>query len=681
MKITAVDPESDLFVDAFDLYRRHKSTLGFMPVGGFEERASRGTLLCALDDAGLAGFVLYDLPGRRISLRLLCVAERSRSDGVARALVEDLVARHPGREGIRLRCRNDYEAHRLWPHLDFEPVAESAGRSHAGDLLTTWWRDFNLPNLFDFVEHDPGARRRVALDTDVFLDLVEPNREGAKPSQGLLSDWVLDHARLGVTKELLQEIHNSADVESRETRRRQAATFERMDQASGAAAWESVATELLDALDGLALSDHDQRDVRHVARAIGAGAEWFASRDERLRRLLAGPGLALGISVIAPSDLVQLLWSQSEHAYAPAQLEGTAYEWTSVGPNSIEALARRFVGASEGFRQFREHLREVCSQPESWEVRVLAPVSGGDPEGLLVSTEADDVLEVSVLRTRGVRSPTIYRQLVALQRTRAVSAGLVAVKIGDRVGATGMADTFAAEGFVEVGSTYWAAPMRGILSASELGAMAGERTTLPTIVFDDATRDRQDWDRSPEMVDQVERLFAPLKIRSSGLATYLVPIQPHFAADLFDDDLSSQQLFDRPPSLGLSREQVFYTGSSTRLEAPARILWYVTKGGKAVGTGAVRACSRLEEVVRDRPLTLHRRFGHLGVWDTNAVLSAANGRSKLTALRFSDTEALRPVELVRMEEIALQLGSKVFLRAPTRISEHMFDRFYEEGQP
>jgi hypothetical protein len=53
--------------DAYALYRAHAKTLGFMPIGGFEARAERGTLLVTVEGGQTIGFALHDLPGRRVA--------------------------------------------------------------------------------------------------------------------------------------------------------------------------------------------------------------------------------------------------------------------------------------------------------------------------------------------------------------------------------------------------------------------------------------------------------------------------------------------------------------------------------------------------------------------------------------------------------------------------------------
>src|SRR5688500_18497859 len=97
MRVVAVQRGSALFEDVLALHRQHRSTLGLLPYAAFNDYADARTILGVVTDNELSGYALYDLPGDFIALRQLCANERYRGTGVARALVEELVRRHPER--------------------------------------------------------------------------------------------------------------------------------------------------------------------------------------------------------------------------------------------------------------------------------------------------------------------------------------------------------------------------------------------------------------------------------------------------------------------------------------------------------------------------------------------------------------------------------------------------------
>src|SRR3984957_15211946 len=148
-----------------------------------------------------------------------------------------------------------------------------------------------------------------------------------------------------------------------------------------------------------------------------------------------------------------------------------------------------------------------------------------------------------------------------------------------------------------------------------------------------------------------------MKIRNSSLPTYLVPIRPWYAMELFDSALSSNTLFHQMP-LGIYREQVYYRSPrpSCGLKAPARLLWYVSQQPEVAGSGMIRACSYLLEVTVDRPQPLYRRTAQLGAYVLDHDKRVGSS-GKAMALRFGMTETLRtPVSLATAREIAGQNG-------------------------
>ena len=136
--------------------------------------------------------------------------------------------------------------------------------------------------------------------------------------------------------------------------------------------------------------------------------------------------------------------------------------------------------------------------------------------------------------------------------------------------------------------------------------------------------------------------------------------------------------------LALNREGVYYRAKSPSagLQAPGRILWYVSYGGRFSGTGHLRACSRLDEVIIDKPKSLYRQFRRLGVYEWSHVFEVAkrNIENEIMALRFSDTELFRaPIEWHELQQILRTHGCKSQLQSPVRISPELFAKLYTLG--
>ncbi|HYO71833.1 MAG TPA: hypothetical protein VEU33_37725, partial [Archangium sp.] len=155
-----------------------------------------------------------------------------------------------------------------------------------------------------------------------------------------------------------------------------------------------------------------------------------------------------------------------------------------------------------------------------------------------------------------------------------------------------------------------------------------------------------------------------------------------WAQHLFDERLAAHDLFGARLDLALNREAAYYRAAhAPYLKAPARILWYVSqdKKGRFGGTGEVRACSRLEEVVIDTPKPVFRRFRRLGIYEWRHVLETAKGdvNGKIMALRFCDSEALRqPVSRRQMLSVLKEFGIRTQLQSPLKIPPEAFVRLY-----
>lgn len=166
-----------LFQEVFRLGESQARLVGMLPRQAWCEYANRQSILAAVlepsDRSGedrLLGYAAFRLPRDEVVLAHLVVSESARRMGIARLLVEQLTLRFADRRGIAARCRRDYEANAMWPHLNFIALAERPGRSREGHPLTFWWKDHGHEDLMSWQGAAPSAVS-VAIDMNVFLDL------------------------------------------------------------------------------------------------------------------------------------------------------------------------------------------------------------------------------------------------------------------------------------------------------------------------------------------------------------------------------------------------------------------------------------------------------------------------------------------------------------------------------
>jgi len=259
-------------------------------------------LLAVVDRGQVMAYALYSLPRQVVRLTHLCVGAEGRGRGFARLLIDAISERHEDRFGITLKCRNDYAANAMWPHLGFEKQGERPGRSRQRYPLSIWWRDHGHPALFSAAES--LGLVRVMLDLNVFVDLESSyQRSEQRESGALTGDWLADQVDLVVSTELEAEIARHPDPSERQRQHQAARKY--LTVRTQARALDGAAGQITDLVRqniGLDLSADrgDVSDVRHLAAAWLTGTTVIATRDQRfidwsfghyLR--IAPPGFAL----------------------------------------------------------------------------------------------------------------------------------------------------------------------------------------------------------------------------------------------------------------------------------------------------------------------------------------------------------------------------------------------------
>jgi GNAT superfamily N-acetyltransferase/predicted nucleic acid-binding protein len=669
------------------LGKSSRATLGFMPEGAFDEHASKRSILGAISETGqCVGYVLYRRTTDSIKIAHLCVMPEFRGHNIARKLVDELSRLESVYRGIGLRCRRDFDANKVWPRLGFVARSERAGKSFAGKPLTYWWREHSHPTLFTGLE-DPG-RVLAVIDANVFFDLQSDRERSHAESSALLADWLSDSLTLCVTEELFNEIaRNEKGERERDRMRKQAELFKRCPGSS----WEIIEylSKALAELLPVTGRTSDESDIRQLARAIAGKVSFFITRDKRLLDAAEKIEQVFSVVVVRPSDLiVHFDELRQEALYQPRRLSGTTLRVARVETGKDELLAASLVNHSKHESQtaFLAKLRPHLAQPNSTDCEVVADPDGA-PLALIVSRrEPSGELHVPVFRVAaGALASTLSRHLLFRCLKKAVQNHCHAVRVADPYMDEVTAQAVRSDSFFPAKDKTWVrfvlaqvdtaeallGRLHGFLRSSQDSA-EGLETLLSKLSPELLAADRL-------YAASFERSFWPAKIADASLPIYIVPIQPRWAQHLFDERLAAQDLFGARIDLALNRESAYYRAARPMLEAPARILWYVSQSTKFGGTGAVTACSRLDEVVTDVPKSLFKRFRRLGVYEWAHVRETAKGdlEHKIMALRFVDSEALaQPVPRKRLLSILKEFGVRTQIQSPVRIPSDAFIRIY-----
>lgn len=678
--------------DVMLLWRANSATLGFFPAGAFEEYAEKGQVIIAVDSTdSCIGYLLYRASRDTAVIVHLCVAPEQRGAGTARALIEYLKQQTSRLRGIRLNCRRDYEATIVWPKFGFVALQEHAGRSHDGKPLTTWWFDHGHPTLFSqALEQSLDDKICVAIDANVFFDMGESADEESMESKSLIADWVQANIDLCVTPELFNEINRNTDPSSRDRERKRAHSMKLLHGEN--VRYVEVERALRD-LYTKPLSYQDESDIRQVAHALSADAQFFVTRDSGLLDYGEVIYQQYGLTVIRPSDLIIHLDSvEAEGDYQPARLAGTGYTQTLVQSGELDELIAIFQQGSAGETAsvMRRALVSLATDPHNCRCYVIRNEKSEKIAVYGIRESTDAVTEVQLLRVRNTSlSQTIARHIAAAVHLRHSSRRASITRVTDKYLNHSVSRALVEANYIPSGQSWMRigiqkiGPASTVIEALEhLSSNNVEQSQFIQIIVSELGQKSALGDsvRGSEL----EKSLWPVKITDLNIENYIVPIKPVWAKDLFDENLANEDLFGAKLDLALQLEGVYYRSNHFQApKAPGRLLWYVSYSKGFNGSGFIRACSVLDEVLVGKPKELYSKFRRLGVYEWKNIYEAVghNIDKNIMVLRFSHTELFEtPISWTTAQMILKEQSVKSNLRSPQPIDVSTFTRLYKLGR-
>ncbi|MEO3843206.1 GNAT family N-acetyltransferase [Streptomyces sp. B22F1] len=666
-----------LLTAVISLGNRNRKTLGFLPRAAFHQAAETGTLLAATEGTRLVGYALYGLPADRVRLAHLCVENEYRGQGVNQLLVNAISSRHADRLGILLKCRKDYGLEKMWTRLGFEPRTEVDGRGGTREPLVVWWRSHGHPDLFTGLE--PTALVTAAMDCNVFADLHSSyQRTGSDETKALSAEWLTGLLELVVLPQLVDEIHAIDHVAERRTQLNalslywrpvlEEADHDQWVRALIEAAWEDLGLHLPRA-------DNDLGDLAYVVQARAAGVRYLVTRDAGLLELSPVTEKICGVRILRPADSVVAIDElRRAQVYQPGSVLGTSLNTTAV-PAGQEQEQLVFLNKPGGEKQnaFKARLRDFAARPDQWNRQQIV-----DGNGRLLATYCHgirgDELHVPLLRVdeQHPLGATLARQLLFLLRQRCRTAGVEILLLTDPHPQRTLRAAAQEDAFQQTGTGLTALVLDRIADTAAIDAHAA--ALAPRLGLD---LPRLQAPLPAAAASAIEHAWWPVKIADAELPTFLVPIRPKWAYELFGIPAG---ILSRDDRLGLSREHVYYRSPRSRGEtAPARILWYASSD-KTHSLSAVIGCSRLDQCVSDSGDQLYRQFKHLGVYRRSDIMESCDAHGQAMALRFSDTSLFpNAVTYRRLVQLGARYGQRINVQSVLKISPDLFHSLYEEG--
>ena len=655
-------------VDAVDaLMKQNSGTVGFLPRIVLEKHVQDASVLGAkTEDGELAGYLLYAAYHDRFRIAHLCVAEKSRGQGIAKRLVEALKAAVTTQKVIKLTCRNDYPAHQMWPKLGFVPVSEKPGRSREGHLLTRWRlvvaADDQLALFRANISEDILD---VVIDAQIFYDFSEPDSESTSPSKALLSDLFVDSLNIWTTDELSTEINRNANASERNSARVRASQFPdiRHDPISA----ENLVAPLREILPSG--TESQISDINHLAKAGASDVRFFVTRDQPLLRKTEQIKQVTGLQLLRPAELLLQLRELSDNQESiPDYVAGVGLVWRDLTAEELSGFPFTvFLQQDEKVNQLRSKVELALADPAN-EIEVLW--SGTEPVALRVlNRRAPDTLTLSLGRAASSGQPSLFAHFIVadviyrsirenLAMVRLESSALPDVLIPglSEMGFTQSGDGYARFCLAHCSNTEEALAKINLLSPESLGAY-----------------------QKMDALD-IEGHCSPM-LSEADQNYYMIPIRPGFALNLFDRQQSGRDLFGGNQAVLLRWDNVYYRSAHSAgiFQPPARILWYASSPIQQIV-----AVSRLDEVIVDTPKDLFRKFKRYGTleWSHLYNMSKHDLARNLMALRFSHSFPLNrriPWSDVRM--ILVSEGIQGSIQGPRKIPQSTFRKLFQLGFP
>lgn len=677
MTIEFIDNRNSFFEDVKALGRKNSATLGFMPEGGFEDHARNKCIIIAHDGKTLAGYLMFRVVSRlsRVSIVHLCISEEYRGKGVSTALLKALKEKYEkAYRGISLSCRTDFTyASTLWKNFGFFPVERIRSRSYDENYLTRWWYDFNQPDLFSVAL---TSKVKALLDMNIIVKLREAeSSESVSPLEdprGLLADWLIDEAELCFAPEAYNEIDGDNDLQRAAKTRTFLSSFSQLQV--DVEEQKKVVKGLERIICGI--SENDISDRKQIASCIVSRTPYFITYDEGLLNKKAEIEKQYSIQIFNPQEFIiqidQLLHGEE---YLPNQLKGVYSDSVSkLSPQDLSTCVDKFwmqkmgeekqsfsssvyslVNVIGGHLYIQKRYGEaiafygVCEKQESTEIELLRIIAK-DICGALFFQIISEILQTNL---KNNKSQIVFKEKYVTEEQK---------------------DILSKFGFILQGDFFVKYVYNRVIAKEDVSYIIQQSYPEVTIEHND------------RILFEVERKLFPLKIQGLNVHTYIIPIQPYWAGQLFDDTIAGEDLFGANPEKLWSFENVYYRHTKPITEKyPARILWYVSGGDKYFSHAkSIVASSYLTNVMTGKPKTLFRVNRRYGIYEWKDISKLCGGdiNVDIRALKFCHTEVFDyPVSFDKIQGILISNGRKRnTFASPVEINDTIFFQLYQLGK-
>ncbi len=686
MQTEYINQQHRFFPDVMSLGKKHSSTLGFMPEGGFIEHAGKRCIIIAHNDNELAGYLMFRIVSKshRISIVHLCVKEEFRGKSVTTLLLNTLREKYEnvyGYNGISLSCRKDYtHANSVWKKYGFTCRHTKRSRSIEENYLNIWWYDFNKPDLFSVVNQS-SIKIKALLDANIIIKLRDENKE-LEPSQdprALLADWLDDEVDYYYSPEILNEITRDKDTQRAVKTRAFLSNF--VEAKFNVEKCKKIIGELKQYIPGV--TENDQSDRTQLASAIASEASYFITFDLGILERKVEIENDFDIQIFTPQEFVleidELL---NKEEYYPERLAGVTFHTIAKVSNSeLDIYIDYFLAKSNSEKKtsFQNIVYAETANIQSSKVKVIK--AGSHPIAFFGYEYSENILLVSFIRLADTEhKQTLYMQLISDFVNKAIKKGLSQIQIEESFLSENQEQILSRMGFDKSSGVWTKMIFDKMIASSSIAEIDIRFQRHPLIDRLNIVEEKE----RMQLLVAIERKLFPLKFLDLGIPCYIIPIKPHWAGQLFDPYISGSTLFGADEKRMWNYENVYYRSTRPITEvAPARILWYASTDKKTSRHQAIVASSYLDEVMTGKPKALYQQNKHYGIYEWRHIYDLCDKdiETPIRALRFSGTEVFqKPISLSSIREIFEKNGRPAnTFASPVKVDNNIFNQIYQAG--
>jgi len=694
MVIKNIEENSKYLQSIFDLSDKNTKTLGFLPYDAIREQAKKKRIFGVIDiNDNLMGYLLYRISNNYVTIVHLCIDENFRNLGVAKMLINKLKEFSKPFLGIKLKCRQDYEANKVWPKFNFQPINELKGRSKEGHLLTVWYFGNNHPSLLsNLYEIKTKNRILVAIDMNIFLDLKE-KRE--RESLALYSDWLEEEIELCITHELFNEIYKNENPLTRKKSRIFANNFTQLEfnENKFLEVYKILKTNFVEK------NINDESDLKQIANAIVANLQYFITRDNYWIEQNDFFEDNFNITILRPSSFItyfdELIQNKKYH---PIKIAGSKLKSEYVTKDKIEDICNIFYfnekSKQEKKTEFQVKIREYLSYPDKYKIQIIS--DNNNYIALIVyDFSKKSKISIPILRFTNTQLKINLAKHLLFKSILKNSNSNYVLEITDEYLNFELEKVFLELNFNYIDNKWTRFFINEICELNLLSNILEKiiselpeyKIFLENIIIKIKNYNLVDDKNS---IYNLERLFSPLKISDLDIECYVVSIQPHWASELFEENISKQKLllFSTEENLVLNTQNVYYRSAKNKiLTAPSRIMWYISNDSSnkhIQNKKCISAISYIDEIYIDKPKKLFKKFNKLGIFQWKDIYQTANENieNEIMAFVFSDSELLNNV--INLKDIkniyTKHTGKNYMILSPIKIDSSLFIELYKLGK-